>query len=66
MKLTLNGQEKDLADGTSLPALLRELDLAERPVLVEINGVALRLSEHAARLLADGDRIEIIEIAAGG
>jgi sulfur carrier protein len=66
MKLTINGQEKDLADGTSLLTVLREFDLVERPVLVEINGVALRRREHAARMLADGDRIEIIEIAAGG
>jgi thiamine biosynthesis protein ThiS len=35
-------------------------------VLVEHNGLALHRSEWPAALLAEGDRIEILQVAAGG
>jgi sulfur carrier protein len=49
-----------------LKALLRELGLDEKPVVVELNREALAPSEFETRELCDGDQLEVITIAAGG
>ena len=67
MTLILNGEQHTFEGETlSLPGLLKQLGFAERPVLVEHNGTALHQREHAACQLAEGDRLEIIQIVAGG
>jgi sulfur carrier protein len=62
----VNGQSTETADGASVEALLSELGLDRRWVLVERN-----LEPVERRLLADtvlvaGDRIEIVRAVAGG
>ena len=67
MTLLLNGKRHSVdAAELLLPDLLKELGFGEVPVLVEHNGEALRPREHAERRLQDGDRLEIIQIVAGG
>jgi sulfur carrier protein len=66
MRLTVNGDGRDVADGTSLVALLEELGLPVRSVVVELNGTALLPSEVPATALADGDVLELVRAVAGG
>ncbi len=67
MTLILNGERHTLETETlNLPGLLNQLGFGERPVLVEHNGTALHQREHEACQLSDGDRLEIIQIVAGG
>jgi thiazole synthase len=67
MTLQLNGQAKELDDTTaSLEGLLKSLDLLGRPVVVELNGQPVLPDAYAEVTLADGDRLEIVRIAAGG
>ena len=42
MKLTLNGQVRDVESGATLSDLLASLQLAEKLVLVELNGHAVQ------------------------
>ena len=63
--LTVNGAERPLQAAT-VAALIEEMDLPGPLVLVEHNGLALRKSEWESTPLRDGDRIEILRIAAGG
>jgi sulfur carrier protein len=46
--------------------LIEELALPAPATLVEHNGLALRREEWKARALAEGDRIELVRIVAGG
>lgn len=63
-----------IANGQSLPAdvpcsidtFLRAQGLLPRSVVVEHNGEAVAPSEFAARIISDGDRLEIVKIVAGG
>ncbi len=64
--LTLNGQPREVADGTSLPALLASLGLQVGTVVVEHNGTALLRSEVERAVLAGGDRLELVRAVAGG
>jgi len=66
MKLTLNGQVRDLEIGTTLSTLLLSLQLTEKLVLVELNGHAVQRADFPATKLGDGDAIEIVRMVGGG
>ena len=46
--------------------MLATLDLSGKKVAVERNGEIVPRSAHAATLLADGDRLEIVVAVGGG
>lgn len=66
MQLTVNGQPKDVEDGTTIPVLLQQLDLRVGSVVVEHNGTALLRGEVLATVLHDGDILELVRAVAGG
>ncbi|YCM45121.1 sulfur carrier protein ThiS [Verrucomicrobiaceae bacterium 227] len=66
MKLTINGNTREFDHAITLPALLKSLGLEGKPVVIEHNREALAPSEFEKRVLAEGDSLEIITIAAGG
>jgi thiamine biosynthesis protein ThiS len=62
----LNGQQRQLANGTSVAALLADLGLAANHVAVEINRELAPRADHSTRELAEGDRLEIVTLVGGG
>lgn len=66
MNVRVNGADRALPDGTTLPALLADLGLGAGWVVVERNGEALLRSETERTVLADGDVLEIVRAVAGG
>jgi sulfur carrier protein len=66
MNLILNGEQRDLTAIGTVSDLLKELGLAAAGVLVEQNGQVVPRSQFTATNLAEGDRIEIIKVVAGG
>jgi sulfur carrier protein len=65
MKVVLNGKDERVS-AENIDVLVSDLELVPETVLVEHNGVALLRSEWPQTPLADGDRIEILKVAAGG
>ena len=65
MKVTVNGDLRDLSDGTTVVALLEQLKLLPRSVAVELNRRLLR-SEKYGTVLNDGDAVEIVTFVGGG
>lgn len=66
MNIRLNGKDHSLETAVNIEQLLASIDLAGKPVVVELNQQALFPREYANSTLQDGDRVEIITIAAGG
>jgi thiamine biosynthesis protein ThiS len=66
MRISVNGDQKQIQDAKTVAALVAELGLEPSMVLVEHNGTALRRAEWASAALSDGDCIEILQVAAGG
>ena len=66
ISIELNGDRQSVSAGTLLPTLLERLGLSPRGVLVEYNGTALLRDEWPGIRLADGDRVEILRVVAGG
>ena len=65
MKVTVNGDLRDLPDGTTVSALLEQLKLLPRSVAVELNRRLLR-SEKYDTILNDSDAVEIVTFVGGG
>jgi thiamine biosynthesis protein ThiS len=61
-----NGQRVASSTPCSIEQFLLAQKLRPRSVVVEHNGQAVAPSEFAGRQLAAGDRLEIVQIVAGG
>lgn len=66
MRLTLNGEPRELPHAASLAALVDALGLDVRKVAVERNLEIVPRSQYLATQLCDGDRIEIVHFIGGG
>ena len=64
--ITANGKPFTPAAGTRLPDFLNELGFEPGLVVVERNRQALTPAETRQTVLEDGDRLEIVQITAGG
>ena len=65
--LTVNGERREVARGTTLADFLRALDLDPRMVVIEHNRVILRDRDaYAALELHDADTLEIVHFVGGG
>jgi sulfur carrier protein len=65
MKLTINGEEQDVAAET-LAALLSALDYEGDWLATAVNGELVPRSERDEHMLMDGDRIEVLSPMQGG
>lgn len=66
MKIQINGDPRDLADLKTLADLVASLGLEPRMILLEHNGQATRRANWSKTPVAENDRIEILQVAAGG
>jgi sulfur carrier protein len=66
IRVTVNGEPREIPAGTTLPELLETLGLGVGWVVVEHNGTALLRHEVEATVLADGDVLELVRAVAGG
>lgn len=64
--ITLNGSPHTIDGPIPLTTLLDSLGLASKPIVVELNAQAISPRDYPHTLVADGARVEIITLAAGG
>ena len=64
--ITVNGEERDIAAGQTVAALLAAIGLDTRKVAVERNAEIVPRSTYAAVALQPGDRLEIVHFIGGG
>lgn len=66
MQVVVNGEARDVPEGTTVAALLALVGAPAAGVAVEVNRAVVRRAEHAARALAPGDRVEVVTLVGGG
>jgi len=66
MKIQLNGEPREIANGTTLGALLEELEMGQQRIAVEINLNIIPRSQHAETVLQADDKIELVRAIGGG
>ena len=66
MKIVLNGREEELGAGATVSDLIDSAGLSGRRVAIEVNAEIVPRSAYASRVLAAGDRIEVVHAVGGG
>ncbi len=66
VQITVNGKPREVSAGTTIAALLAELDLQPQQVAVEVNLELIPRGLHAEHRLAAGDRLEVVTLVGGG
>jgi sulfur carrier protein len=66
MRVTVNGEAREIAESTTVRGLIELLDLTGGPVAVERNGEVVPRAEHPGAALAEGDVVEIVHFVGGG
>jgi thiamine biosynthesis protein ThiS len=66
MNLLLNGELKTAPHGVTVAGFLEGLGLPQKGVAVERNREIVPKSAFAGTVLAEGDRIEIVQFVGGG
>lgn len=64
--ITVNGEPREVAAGSTVASLLAELGLGQQPVAVERNRRLVRRPEHATTGLQAGDQLELVTFFGGG
>ncbi len=65
MTVKVNGDDREVADGTTVLALIEQHNLAPQKVAVELNRRLLRTEKYDT-ILKGGDEIEIVTFVGGG
>ena len=66
VKILLNGDFTETAEGATIESLLRQLDISRERVAVELNADIIPKADYEKKILCDGDRIEIVHFVGGG
>ncbi|QDT65915.1 sulfur carrier protein ThiS [Calycomorphotria hydatis] len=66
MTITLNGEPQTISPGTTLAALLVQLDKNPKYLAVERNRELVPRRQHAECVLEEGDQLEIVTLVGGG
>lgn len=66
MQILLNGKPHELASETTVSSLIESLDLRAELVAIEVNEGLVPRATRGERVLAEGDRVEIVTLVGGG
>lgn len=66
MKITVNGEPREVPAGSTVADLVRRLGLTTGRVAAEVNGTIVRRPDHAAAVLRAGDVVELVQMIGGG
>ena len=66
MRVTVNGDARELRDGFTVDELVDALGLGARRVAVEVNLDVIPRGEYARRALREGDVVEVVQFIGGG
>ncbi len=66
MNILVNGEAREVPEGTTVGNLLRDLDITSDRVAVEVSLQIVDRREFESRALCEGDRVEILSFIGGG
>lgn len=66
MKITVNGKEREVADGSTIADVVRELELRTDRIATERNLSVVPKAQYAQTQLTEGDKLEIVTFVGGG
>jgi sulfur carrier protein len=66
MKITVNGETKEVAPKTTLVSLITDMGLNPVTVVVECDGKIIKRDEYDSLVLQEGNVLELIRFVGGG
>ena len=66
IQIILNGEPRELPEGSSAADLVERLALGGRRIAMEVNGEIVPRSRYAEFRLNEGDRVEVVHAIGGG
>ena len=66
MRITLNGEPRDLAEPLTISRLLATLAIDPRRVAVEHNLFIVKRRAYESTVVGDGDNVEVVNAVGGG
>jgi len=66
MKITCNGETKELNPDTTLVSFIRDMDLNPDTVVAECDGRIIKRDEYDTMVLSEGNILELIRFVGGG
>jgi sulfur carrier protein len=66
IRITLNGEARDIAAGSTVFEMLQQLGIDSGRVAVELNRAIVRKTEWAETKVPEGAQVEIVEFVGGG
>ncbi len=66
VRISVNGEPRELPSGLSVLALLEQFALDPRAVVVEVNRAIVRRPALATTPVRDGDAVELVHFVGGG
>lgn len=66
MRVTVNGEDREVADGCTVAGLAAELGAAPKGVAVAVDGEVVARGAWAGHRLHEGDRVEVLGAMQGG
>lgn len=66
MKLLVNGDRRDVADGTTVADLVNEMETPPSGVAVAVNEEVVPRAGWEEATLTEGDRVEVLSAIGGG
>jgi sulfur carrier protein len=66
MRVTINGESREIPSSLTLAALVEHLGLTDGPVAIERNREVVPRAEHARVQVEAGDSLEIVHFVGGG
>lgn len=66
MKIVVNGESKEIIDGSTLLEVLKELSLEGKVMAAAVNMEIVKQDSWDAYKLNDGDKLELLDFVGGG
>jgi thiamine biosynthesis protein ThiS len=66
LKLTINGEDREILQSQNLEDLIRELDIQAPNIAMALNQQVVPRSKYASTPIQENDQIEIVHAVGGG
>jgi sulfur carrier protein len=66
MTVTINGNEKELSDGSTLQEVIESLHLSDKVMAAAVNMQVVKKEQWKTHELSKGDSVELLDFVGGG
>jgi len=66
MKVIVNGEEKEIKEGTKIGELLKELGIEDKTMASAVNMEVVKKEDWNSHVIQEGDKVEFLHFVGGG